>query len=149
VRVTVLSVNDAPIIVEVGSPADGTKAIPPDPVHVSWTAFDMDGDTLSYSLEYFDGTNWLSIGSGLAAAEYDFTVPSSLASTGGLKFRVTAFDGNLTSEYGYSGTVLVDKDAPTGSVVSMRTADGRAYSAGAWTGQSVIVQASGAQDVSP
>ncbi|NCC22258.1 MAG: tandem-95 repeat protein [Alphaproteobacteria bacterium] len=148
VTVTVLSVNDAPMIIEFSKPAEGTKAIPPDAISVVWTAFDIDGDTLTYSLEYFDGKDWLPAASGLSKAEYAFAIPATLASTSGLKFRVTANDGSLTSEYGYSGAVKVDKDAPTGSVVSMRTADGRAYTAGTWTNQNVTVQASSAQDAS-
>jgi len=148
VTVTVVSTNDAPLILEVPKPMEGTKAIPPDPVRVSWTSFDIDGDELTYSLEYFDGKDWLSAASGLTKAEYDFAIPTTLKSTNGLKFRVTAFDGVLTSDYGYSGAIKVDKDAPTGSVVSMRTADGRAYTAGTWTNQNVIVQASSAVDAS-
>jgi len=148
VTVTVVSVNDAPKIVEVPKPAEGTKAIPPDPIRVSWTGFDIDGDELTYSLEYFDGKDWLPAASGLTKTEYDFAIPTTLKSTNGLKFRVTAYDGALTSDYGYSGAVKVDKDAPTGSVVSMRTADGRAYTAGTWTNQNVIVQAAGAVDAS-
>ncbi len=148
VTVTVLSVNDAPRIVQVPKPVDGTKAIPPDPVPVTWTSFDIDGDKLTYTLEYYDGKNWLPVVSGLAKEEYSFNIPATLASTNGLKFRVTANDGSLTSDYGYSGAIKVDKDAPTGSVVAMRTADGRAYTAGTWTNQNVIVQASSAADVS-
>ncbi len=148
VVVTVVSTNDAPLILTVPKPSEGTKAIPPDAVRVSWTSFDIDGDELTYSLDYFDGKDWLPAASGLTKAEYDFAIPSTLKSTNGLKFRVTAFDGLLTSEYGYSGAVKVDKDAPTGSVVTMRTADGRAYTAGTWTNQNVIVQASSSVDAS-
>ncbi|NLI52951.1 MAG: hypothetical protein GX417_01345, partial [Clostridiales bacterium] len=65
-----------------------------------------------------------------------------------LKFRVNARDSEYTSDYGYSGAMIVDKDAPTGTVVTMRTADGKTYKEGAWTNQTVTVVASSAKDVS-
>lgn len=61
---------------------------------------------------------------------------------------MNARDSEFTSDYGYSGAMKVDKDAPKGTVVSMQTADGRTYTPGTWTNQTVTVVASSAADAS-
>jgi hypothetical protein len=43
----------------------------------------------------------------------------------------------------------VDRDAPLSVTVNMKTADGRAYTAGVWTNQTVTVTAVGADDLTP
>jgi hypothetical protein len=148
VTVTVLSVNDPPVIIVVSKPQTGDRAGTGSKVTVEWTGFDIDGDTLTYKLDYFDGTSWHPIADNLSGTSYIFSIPDSLASTNGLKFRVNVRDSEYTSDYGYSGIMSVDKDAPTGSVVTMRTADGRAYTAGTWTNQTVTVVAASAVDAS-
>ncbi len=148
ISVNVLSVNDPPVIIAVSKPQTGDRAGTGSKVTVEWTGFDIDGDTLTYKLDYFDGTSWHPIADNLSGTSYIFSIPDSLVSTNGLKFRVNVRDSEYTSDYGYSGIMSVDKDAPTGSVVTMRTADGRAYTAGAWTNQTVTVVAASAVDAS-
>ncbi len=148
VTVTVLSVNDAPVILVVSSPKEGDRAGTGSKVTVEWTGFDIDGDALTYRLEYFDGKDWQLISNELTDTKYVFEIPDSLASTDGLKFRVNVRDSEFTSEYGYSGAIRVDKDAPKGTIVTMRTADGKLYTAGTWTNQTVTVLASSAVDAS-
>jgi hypothetical protein len=148
VTVTVLSVNDPPLIEIVSSPKDGDRAGTGSYVLVDWTGFDIDGDELTYTLEYFDGTSWHLISNNLTESTYEFAIPDSLASTNGLKFRVTASDSEYTSDYGYSGAMQVDKDAPTSTTVTMKTADGRAYTEGTWTNQTVTVTATSSVDAS-
>ncbi len=148
VTVTVLSVNDPPVIIVVSKPQTGDRAGTGSKVTVEWTGFDIDGDTLTYKLDYFDGTSWHPVADNLAGTSYVFSIPDSLASTDGLKFRANVRDSEFTSDYGYSGVMSVDRDAPTGSVVSMQTADGRAYTAGTWTNQTVTVVAASAVDAS-
>ena len=117
-------------------------------MEVVWSGFDIDGDVLSYRLEYYDGKDWILVAEKLTDTKYTFALPDSLASTDGLQFRVNASDSEYTSDYGYSGAMKVDKDAPTGTVVTMKTADGRTYTAGVWTNQTVRVVASSAVDAS-
>jgi hypothetical protein len=148
VTITVNSVNDAPVIIVVSKPSAGERAGTGSSVTVEWTGFDMDGDALTYRLEYYDGSSWQLIDNDLTATSYDFEIPDSLASTNGLRFRVNARDSEFTSDYGYSGAMSVDKDAPTGTIVTMRTADGRLYTEGTWTNQTVTVLASSAVDAS-
>ena len=146
VTITVHSVNDPPVILAVASPKDGDRAGTGSKVMVEWTSFDIDGDALTYRLEYYDGKDWLLISNDLTSTSYLFAIPDSLPSTDGLKFRVNVRDSEFTSEYGYSGAMKVDKDAPTGTVVIMKTADGKTYTEGVWTNQTVTVIASNAVD---
>ncbi len=149
VSVTILSKNDPPETPVVSSPKDGDRAGGSSKVKVEWTCFDIDGDTLSYTLEYYDGKGWVVEKTGLTDTTYEFAIPSSVGSTDGLKFRVKAKDSEFTSDYGYSGAMSVDRDAPLSVTVNMKTADGRAYTAGVWTNQTVTVTALSADDLNP
>ena len=148
VTVTVLSANDPPDAPVVHTPADGQKYGGESTVHVTWTGFDIDGDALVYTLEYYDGSTWRVAETKLNATSYDFLIPESVTSITDLQFRVKAFDGEFTSGYGYSGQVSVDKDIPVNIVVTMNKADGTAYAEGTWTNQSVTVTATDIEDVS-
>jgi len=148
VTVTVISVNDPPVIKVVSSPKEGDRAGTGSKILVEWTGFDIDGDALTYTLEYFDGKTWQVIEKDLTGTKYEFAIPDTLGSTDGLKFRVNVRDSEFTSEYGYSGAMKVDKDAPKGTVVTMQTADGKTYTAGTWTNQTVNVTASSSVDAS-
>jgi hypothetical protein len=55
VSVTILSKNDPPETPVVSSPKEGDRAGGSSKVKVEWTCFDIDGDTLTYTLEYYDG----------------------------------------------------------------------------------------------
>jgi len=146
VTVTVISVNDPPVIKVVASPKEGDRAGTGSKILVEWTGFDIDGDALTYTLEYFDGKTWQVIEKDLTGTKYEFAIPDTLGSTDGLKFRVNVRDSEFTSEYGYSGAMKVDKDAPKGTVVTMLTADGRTYTADTWTNQTVTVTANSSVD---
>ncbi len=149
VSVTILSKNDPPETPVVSSPKDGDRAGGSSKVKVEWTCFDIDGDTLTYTLEYYNGKGWVVEKTGLTETTYEFAIPSSVGSTDGLKFRVKAKDSEFTTDYGYSGAMSVDRDAPLSVTVNMKTADGRAYTAGVWTNQTVTVTAVSADDLNP
>ena len=148
VTVTVLSVNDPPETPVVHTPVGGERYGGESTILVTWSGFDIDGDTLGYTLEYYDGSEWHVVQSGLTETEYEFEIPETLTSITDLQFRVNASDAEFTSDYGYSGTVEVDKDIPTDIVVTMTTADGRAYTEGTWTNQTVTVTAVSVEDAS-
>jgi hypothetical protein len=146
--VTVLSANDPPDTPVVRTPAGGEVVGGSSVIAVTWTGSDIDGDVLSYTLEYYDGAAWHVVATGLADTTYDFRIPHAQRTTNRLRFRVKASDGQYTSGYGYSGNVTVDKDAPVDIVVAMREADGSTYAAGTWTNQSVTVTATDITDIS-
>lgn len=148
VTVTVLSVNDPPAAPVFSLPVDGGSVGGSSTVQVRWTGFDIDGDALTYTLEYYDGSAWHVVSDSLSATDFAFAIPAAVASTPGLQFRAKASDGEYTSGYGYSGKLLLDKDPPASVVVTMRTADGKTYTPGKWTNQSVTVTAVSASDVS-
>ena len=148
VNVTVSSANDPPDVPVVHTPANGQRYGGAATINVMWSGFDIDGDLLTYTLQYFDGSVWRPVASNLLVTTNEFTIPSTLASITSLQFRVSASDAEFTSDYGYSGRVSVDKDIPKDVVVTMKTADGRGYTAGTWTNQNVIVTAVSVKDAS-
>ena len=148
VNVTVVSANDPPNVPVVSTPANGQKYGGSATLDVKWTCYDIDGDALTYTLQYFDGSVWRTVATGLTDTTYRFPIPSTLTTITNLQFRVSASDAEFTSDYGYSGRVSVDKDTPKDVVVTMKTADGKAYTAGTWTRQDVIVTAVSATDAS-
>ena len=149
VAVTVLPQNDPPETPVVSTPVDGDRAGGSSIVSVAWSCFDIDGDVLYYTLEYYNNGAWTVAGSGLTATEYDFAIPSAVGTTDGLRFRVKAADSEYTTDYGYSGAMSVDRDAPVNVVVSMTTEDGNAYTEGVWTNQTVTVTALSVDDANP
>ncbi len=146
VTVTVLSANDPPETPVVSSPEEGDRAGGSSTVDVVWSCFDIDGDTLVYALEYYDGEAWHEVEDGLEATRYEFAIPSSQGTTDGLRFRVKASDAEFTTDYGYSGAMSVDRDAPLAVTVTMKTSDGRNYTEGTWTNKSVTVTGVSADD---
>ena len=141
VTVTVVSVNDPPDTPVVHTPVEGERYGGSSTLQVTWSGFDIDGDVLAYTLEYYDGSAWHVEKANLTDTAYDFTIPDTLGSITDLQFRVKASDAEFTSGYGYSGHVSVDMDIPVNIVVTMEKADGSAYTEGTWTNQSVIVTA--------
>jgi hypothetical protein len=148
VTVNVLSANDPPATPVVKTPVEGTMYGGGSTVTVAWDGFDIDSDALTYNLEFFDGSQWIEIAAGHPTTNYDFVLPDTLASITDLVFRVKAFDGQLWSDYGYSGKLIVDNNAPVNIVVTMTKSDGKPYTAGTWTNQDVTVTAVSADDMS-
>ena len=148
ITVCVLSVNDPPATPVVITPKDNEKYGTGSTIHVTWTGFDIDGDVLKYTLEYYDGQSWQVIQKGLTDTQYDFAIPQALKSITDLQFRVNASDAEYTSDYGYSGKAEVDKDAPKNIAVTLKTQDGKNYTAGTWTNQNVTITAISVQDAS-
>ncbi|MFZ7132114.1 MAG: Ig-like domain-containing protein [Eubacteriales bacterium] len=149
VIMTVMSANDPPAIPVVYTPIEGTRYGGASVIDITWSGYDIDGDTLTYTLAYFDGSIWNTIKTEIHETNYQFTLPETMQSLTDMQFRVNAFDGEYTSGYGYSGKVMVDKDVPKNIVVSMKTEDDRMYTTGTWTNQSVIVKAVSVEDASP
>ncbi|NMC57375.1 MAG: tandem-95 repeat protein, partial [Eubacteriaceae bacterium] len=148
ITITVLSVNDPPATPVIITPKDKERYGTGSTIHVTWTGFDIDGDVLSYTLEYYDGQSWQVVQKGLTDTQYDFAIPQALKSITDLQFRVNASDAEFTSDYGYSGKLEVDKDAPKNITVTLKTQDGRNYTAGTWTNQNVTITAISVQDAS-
>lgn len=71
---------------------------------VSWGAStDLDNDPITYQLDFFNGSSWSTIASGLQTTNRSFVVPSG-PDTLNAQFRVRSYDGR-----DYSGYRLSDK----------------------------------------
>ena len=100
VSIIINAVNDAP-----GrpgtftSPAAGEFFLAGDSMPVAWEeSTDPEGDTITYTVDFYDGSSWNeSVYSGTAAS-FTFTAPTGVYTTLA-KFRVKASDGSLSSGF--------------------------------------------------
>lgn len=116
VTVTVTAVNDAPTI-SVASPNGGNTFAGASSQTITWTASDVDGDTLTITLEYTtDGVSYTSIATGETNdSSFTWTVPSIDSAT--VKIRATATDTSAASANDLSNSnFTIDSTAPTGTV---------------------------------
>ncbi|MFZ7132273.1 MAG: Ig-like domain-containing protein [Eubacteriales bacterium] len=82
-----------------------------DEVTITWShSVDVDGDTVQYTLDYYNGTSWINIGSGITAATKDFMIPD--INTTNAKVRVKASDGSGSSDYLKSSVFAIDNVPP-------------------------------------
>lgn len=69
------------------------------PIHITWTAFDQDGDPMQFSLEYSadNGTTWIQITPALNGNSFDWT-PGFIPAGAQARLRLTASDGFNTAQ---------------------------------------------------
>lgn len=76
-------------------------------ISVAWgTATDPDGDTVYYTLDFYNGSSWSQIayGSGINPTSFNSTLYSNGS---GRQFRVSSYDGIAYSAYTYSNTFTI------------------------------------------
>jgi hypothetical protein len=119
-------------------------------VHVRWNpSTDVDGDAITYTLEYFNGTSYITVAKELKENEYDFTLPDEDINTLAAHFRVQAFDEHdLSSGKALSNDFIIDNMAPVNTALAL-VAGGKTYKTGKWTNQNVSLHISGTHDVLP
>jgi hypothetical protein len=114
--------------VQLLAPNGGQSLPPAGTVTVTWTAGDVDGDALRYSLFYSldDGATWQVIAAGLGTSSFAWevgTVPGAAAGTGRLK--VVATDGFNQAEDASDGPFSVGGKPPAAAILA--PADGQIY----------------------
>jgi hypothetical protein len=84
-----------------------------------WTAGDVDGDPLIYSIEYSpdNGSSWLTLNVGLTSTTADVNFDALPGTTQGL-LRIVASDGVNTSEARSTGTFRVERKTPVITSIS-------------------------------
>lgn len=80
-------------------------------VHVSWGAStDVDGDAITYQLEFYNGAVWETLKSSVSGTSYTHNAP--YLNVGTTKYRVRAYDGKEYSMYQTSPDISIDSIAP-------------------------------------
>jgi hypothetical protein len=89
---------------------------------VEWTAFDADGDNLTFTLAYSNdgGDNWIPLAIDLNQTSYSWNT-SDLESGTDYIIKVIAIDGVNTGEDTSDGTFIVDSKPPVITVASPQT----------------------------
>lgn len=104
----VKAANDAP-----GNPGPFTSPVADEQfksgaaINVAWgAASDVEGDGLTYTLDFYDGTAWINNIYNGVATTYTYTNTAGL-DISSAKFRVRAYDGSLYSAYVVSGNITI------------------------------------------
>lgn len=113
--ITVTAVNDPPTIT-LSSPNGGEVWRGGNIQNISWTATDVDSDTLTITLEYTtDGVSYLPIAAGETNdGSFSWTVLSIDFST--VKVKATVSDGTVTANDSSNANFTIDSTAPTGTI---------------------------------
>ena len=81
-------------------------------ININWgVSTDPDGDTVNYTLDYFNGTAWISIADNIPTNSYMWTVPTDIT-TNSAKLRVRSKDinNNLYSSYIETGNFTISQN---------------------------------------
>ena len=118
-------------------------------IPVTWLAgSDVEGDDLVYTLDFYDGSSWTNnIVQFTDQLAFSHVLGSTNLHTADAMYRIRAYDGYAYSAYAYSDAFIIDNVAPQTITVSLVTADGKAYTPGAWTNQDVIVSLKNGTDL--
>jgi cell division septation protein DedD len=102
------TISPNPPQVHVTSPIGGEVFVTGETVSVSWTASDLDSDTLTYGVCYSvdGGQIWIPLANDLTEKMFSFKVPLLLDSNSSL-IRVSASDGINTAEYTSNSTFTI------------------------------------------
>jgi thermitase len=102
--VTILGTVNAPVVTVTypngGEVLSGT-------ITVTWDASDLDGDSLTYSIYYWNGSAWIELTSGWTTTSYDWDT-TTISDGEFYRLRVIANDGDLIGEDESDGSFIVD-----------------------------------------
>ena len=111
-----VTVSDNPPTVTVLSPNGGENIS--GTYTVTWTASDLDDDSLTYSVLYSpDGTSWDVLATDLTTTSFEWDTSTVPGGTNGY-IKVLATDGVNTAEDQSDGAFTVTKKPPTAAIVS-------------------------------
>ncbi|MFX1252361.1 MAG: S8 family serine peptidase [Promethearchaeota archaeon] len=107
--------NPDPPTVTVISP-NGGEALS-NTVTITWTASDPDGDTLTFTVYYWDGSTWFELASDLTDTSYEWDT-TSVSDGSSCKIRIGASDGTFTTEDESNTFTINNPDPPTVTVTT-------------------------------
>lgn len=130
---------------KVTSPAGGERYKDGNAVNVSWTALAASGVT--YKVEFFDGSSWSTLASGIAGTSYTHLLANTRLHTRSAYYRVVATYATSKSASALSGTITIDNVAPQDIKVSLTPGDDPVYEDGVLTSSSVEITAEDGWDL--
>lgn len=143
VALTVTPVNDAPLAPTLLTPTPNDAYKDGQTVHITWaTATDVDGDSVTYRLEFYDGSTWHTLADGLADTAYDHLLAGTGLTSNMVCYRVTATDG-VVQVPATGERFIIDNTAPAAVVVTATQGNG------SWAGATAQFSLSGGQDLLP
>ncbi len=143
VALTVTPVNDAPLAPTLLTPTPSDAYKDGQTVHVTWAAAtDVDGDSVTYRLEFYDGSTWHTLADGLADTAYDHRLADTKLTSNMVCYRVTATDG-VVQVPATGERFIIDNTAPAAVVVTATQGNG------SWAGATAQFSLSGGQDLLP
>lgn len=143
VAMTVTPVNDAPLAPTLLTPTGSDAYKDGQTVHVTWaTATDVDGDSVSYRLEFYDGSVWHTLADGLTDTAYDHLLTDTGLTSNMVCYRVTATDG-VVQVPATGERFIIDNTAPAAVLVTATQGNG------SWAGATAQFSLSGGQDLLP
>ena len=143
VVLTVSAVNDAPLAPTLLTPTGDDAYKDGQTVHVTWqTSTDVDGDSVTYQLEFYDGSAWHTLVQGLTDTAYDHVLNGTGLTSNAVCYRVTASDG--VAQVADTGEkFIIDNTAPAAVVITATQGNG------SWAGATAQFSLSGGQDLLP
>ena len=130
---------------KVTSPSGGERYKDGNAVTITWTALAATGVT--YKLEFYDGSAWSTLASGIAGTSYSHVLSNSRLHTRSAYYRVVATYATSKSATAQSGTIIIDNVAPQDIKVSLKPAEDPTYESGLLTSTSVEITAEDGWDL--
>lgn len=135
--------TDPSLVVKV--PAGGERYKDGSSIPVKWTAFN--GTGITYRLDFFDGSTWTTLATGLTGTSYTHVLGITYLHTSSARYRVLAESDSAIKFVAYSNYFVIDNRAPSGVTIKLQTSDGNPYVPGSWTHLPVTLSASGGWDL--
>jgi len=137
VTFSVLPVNKAPTVPRVITPISTDIFIDGNHINTSWEAsIDPDGDAVIYSVELWDGDDWILLEDSIDDTFYAFELTNSGIMTQEAQIRVTASDGHFTVSGLSAHFSILNQQI---SFEYALTADGNGVESGCWVNSDVTL----------
>ena len=127
------------------SPTAGARYKDGQTVRVGWTKPDI--DNVTYRLEFFDGTNWSTLASGLNILWFDHSLKDTKLHTSQVRYQVTTESSATQELMALSEFITIDNLPPRDVEVTLKTSDRSEYQSGIWTNLPVDVVVSAGWDL--